>query len=120
MSEDRKLQKQLELKGNKDVPYDKWAILDLTSGVMLIMVVPLIVRLPVETLLNTKKKRYYDYLVVATQTLTYMRFFFFFLMQESISKTLLTLMGMIGDTLTFIFLTGWYLFVMAAVFTTLY
>lgn len=59
-------------------------------------------------------------MVVATQTLTYMRFFFFFLMQESISKMLLTLMGMVADTITFMFLTGWYLFVMAAVFTTLY
>jgi hypothetical protein len=32
----------------------------------------------------------------------------------------LTLMGMVADTLTFMLLTGWYLFVMAAVFTTLY
>jgi FMN-dependent NADH-azoreductase len=80
MSKDRSKEKKLEKKGNKDVPYDKWAILDLCSGVMIIMVVPMIVRLPVETLLNTKKKRFFDYLVVATQTLTYMRFFFFFLM----------------------------------------
>jgi hypothetical protein len=65
-SPDPKQQKKLQLIGNKDVPYDKWALLDLSSGVMLIIVVPMIVRLPVETLLNTKKKRYFDYLVVAT------------------------------------------------------
>lgn len=53
MAEDPKKQKKLNQIGNKDVPYDKWALLDLSSGIMLIVLIPTIVRLPVETLLNT-------------------------------------------------------------------
>jgi hypothetical protein len=52
--------------------------------------------------------------------LSWLRFFVYFLVVRPISKLLLTLIAMIDDTLSFIFIFSCYLLIAASVFTTLY
>ena len=48
------------------------------------------------------------------------RFFLYYLLEKKISKPLLTLVEMVGDTLSFLLLIFCYILVQASIFTTLY
>lgn len=50
----------------------------------------------------------------------WLRFFVYFLVVREISKLLLTLIAMVGDTLSFMFIVCCFILIMASVFTTLY
>jgi hypothetical protein len=52
--------------------------------------------------------------------ISWFRFFIYFLLEKAISKLLLTLIEMIGNTLSFICLIFCYILVQASIFTTLY
>ena len=51
---------------------------------------------------------------------SWLRFFSYFLVVRSISKLLLTLIEMIGDTISFLFLVSCFILIMSSVFATLY
>jgi fucose 4-O-acetylase-like acetyltransferase len=51
---------------------------------------------------------------------SWLRFFVYFLVVRNISKLILTLLAMIGDTLSFMFIVSCFILIMASVFTTLY
>jgi len=51
---------------------------------------------------------------------TWLRFFAYFLVIRQISKLLLTLISMITDTLSFLFIFTCFVVLMASVFSTLY
>jgi len=97
-----------------------WTALDALSGVSLLLVVPYLMSLPNDVLLDKYQKRTYDYAIIGTSTLCFCRCFAYFFMIESISKMILTFISMILDTFAFMFLTAWYIFLMSAIFCTVY
>lgn len=50
----------------------------------------------------------------------WMRFYMFFLVIQAVSPMILTLIGMIKDTVPFMFIVACYILIMSAVFTTLF
>lgn len=68
----------------------------------------------------TKSKDYIDYFMIFVLCISWLRFFAYFLVVRSISKLLLTLMAMVGDTLSFMFIVSCFILIMASIFTTLY
>jgi len=67
---------------------------------------------------NTKDS--VDYFMIVVLGISWLRFFVYFLVVRTISKLLLTLIAMIGDTLSFMFIVCCFILIMASVFTTLY
>ncbi len=61
-----------------------------------------------------------DYFMIIVLCVCWLRFFAYFLVVRSISKLLLTLIAMIGDTLSFTFIVCCFILIMASIFTTLY
>lgn len=90
------------------------------SGLAVILVLPGLMQLDEKTFLDKTAKRKYDYLIIMTSTLCFCRCFAYSFMIESISKMILTFISMVIDTSAFMFLTVWYLFVMSAIFCTVY
>lgn len=58
--------------------------------------------------------------MVLVLVVTWLRFFVYFLVVRKVSKLILTLVAMIGDTLSFLFLACCFILICASVFTTLY
>ncbi len=94
--------------------------MDSLSALLNIVAVQVIQRVPPETYLNPKLKDFIDYFMILVLCICWLRFFVYFLVVRSISKLLLTLIAMIGDTLSFMFIVCCFILIMASVFTTLY
>lgn len=52
--------------------------------------------------------------------MSWVRFFAYFLPIRNVSKLILTLFAMVSDTLSFLFIMGCFILIMASIFTTLY
>jgi hypothetical protein len=52
--------------------------------------------------------------------ISWLRFFTYFLVVRTISKLILTLLAMVGDTLSFMFIVCCFILIMASIFTTLF
>ena len=61
-----------------------------------------------------------DYFMIFVLCFAWLRFFTYFLVVRDISKLLLILVAMIGDTLAFMFIVCCFILIVASVFTTLY
>lgn len=61
-----------------------------------------------------------DFYVIGVVVGCWIRFFAFFLVIKPISKLIMTLIRMIKDTISFMFICGCYLLIAASVFTTLF
>jgi hypothetical protein len=70
--------------------------------------------------LNPKMKDLIDYFMLLVLTVSWLRFFSYYLVVRSISKLLLTLIEMIGDTLSFLFIVSCFILIMSSIFATLY
>ena len=71
-------------------------------------------------LLDSSTKSIVDYFMIFVLGISWLRFFVYFLVVRSISKLLLTLVAMIWDTISFMFIVCCFILIMASVFTTLY
>ena len=71
-------------------------------------------------LLENWKKDVVDYFMITVLLLSWLRFFAYFLVVRDISKLLLTLIAMLGDTLSFMFIVFSFILLMTSIFTTLY
>ena len=58
--------------------------------------------------------------MILVLAISWLRFFVYLLVVESISKLLLTLIEMIEDTISFIFIVSCYTIIMTSIFTTFY
>jgi hypothetical protein len=105
---------------NLRIGFDKWNIMDTLSAVLNIVAVLLIKRVDPTVFLNPKMKDLLDYFMLLVLTVSWLRFFSYFLVWRAISKLLLTLIRMIGDTLVFMFLVSCFILIMSSVFATLY
>lgn len=99
---------------------DKWTILDSISASLNIIAVVVIYRSNPEMFIDSKQKDYIDYFMLLVLTVSWLRFFSYFLVVREISKLLLTLLEMIGDTLSFLFIVSCFILIMSSIFATLY
>ena len=98
---------------------DKWTVLDTVSALLNVVAVVLIKQLDPNIFL-TSKKEFVDYYMLLVLIVSWLRFFSYFLVWRAISKLLLTLIRMLGDTLVFLFLVSCFILIMSSVFATLY
>lgn len=106
--------------GKKKISFDKWTIMDSLSAFLNICAVQLIERVKPDDLLTSAKKDVVDYFMIFVLSVCWLRFFTYFLVIRDISKLLLILVAMIGDTLAFMFIVCCFILIMSSIFTTLY
>lgn len=94
--------------------------MDTISATLNILAVVLIQKIDPNMYLQPKMKDLIDYFMLLVLTVSWLRFFSYFLVVRSISKLLLTLIEMIGDTLSFLFIVSCFILIMSSVFATLY
>lgn len=99
---------------------DKWTVMDSISALLNIGAVVLISIIDPDVFTQPKTKDLIDYFMILVLCISWLRFFSYFLVVRSISKLLLTLIAMIGDTISFLFLVSCFILIMASIFTTLY
>ncbi len=68
----------------------------------------------------SKNKDIVDYFMIFVLCICWLRFFTYFLVIRDISKLLLILFAMIGDTMAFMFIMCCFILIMSSIFTTLY
>ena len=94
--------------------------MDSLSAILNIMAVIVIQKIDPHTFLHPKTKDIVDYFMLLVLCVSWLRFFSYFLVVRSISKLLLTLIEMIGDTVSFLFLVSCFILIMTSIFATLY
>jgi hypothetical protein len=99
---------------------DKWTWVDTCNGLLNIVATYLIANIDPESYINPKHKDYIDYYMIVVLCISWVRFFSYFLVVKNISKLILTLLAMVSDTLSFLFIVCCFILIMASVFTTLY
>ena len=77
-------------------------------------------RLTPDDILNQAQKQTVDYYVVVVVVMSWIRFFSYFLLIRPVSKLLMTLIRMLWDTISFMFIMICYLLISSSVFTTLF
>ncbi|CAI2359649.1 unnamed protein product [Moneuplotes crassus] len=102
------------------IPIDKWTIMDSICGIFNLLAIYVVAFTPNKKFLEREYKDYLDYFMLFVMIVSWARFFLYFLLEKSISKLLLTLVEMVGDTLSFLLLIGCYILVQASIFTTLF
>jgi Ion transport protein len=105
---------------NLKIGIDKWTILDTLSASLNIIAVVIIYKSDPQMFLETQRKDLIDYFMLLVLTVSWLRFFSYFLVVREISKLLLTLIEMIGDTLSFLFIVSCFILIMSSIFATLY
>ena len=108
------------------MPLDLWTIIDVLCSVFNIVcfntigsIKPEDIRDPVTGEMSSTKETL-DYYVIAVVIVSWLRFFGYFLVIRRISKLIMTLVQMLYDTLSFIFLVACYMIIATTVFTTLF
>ncbi len=94
--------------------------MDVLSASLNIIAIVLIYQISPDVFLQQKMKELIDYFMLLVLTVSWLRFFSYFLVVRSISKLLLTLIEMIGDTLSFLFIVSCFILIMSSIFATLY
>lgn len=99
---------------------DKWTLVDTLNGFLNVGALYLISSLVPIDYLIPKHKDYIDYYMIVVLCIAWIRFFSYFLVIKNISKLLLTLLAMVADTVSFLFIVCCFILIMASIFTTLY
>lgn len=94
--------------------------MDTISAVLNIGAVVLIKYIKPADFLDSTRKDCIDYFMIIVLCVSWIRFFTYFLVIKPISQLLLTLMAMIGDTVSFMFIISCFILIMASVYTTLF
>jgi hypothetical protein len=102
-----------------NIGIDKWTVLDTVTAVLNFVASIVIEKIDTSFFL-TNKKEIIDYFMLLVLLVSWLRFFSYFLVWRAISKLLLTLIRMLGDTLVFLFLVACFILIMSSVFATLY
>jgi hypothetical protein len=106
----RQFQKDLLFWTTPTRPNSRWKV----------VAVILIKQIDPSTFLQPKMKDLIDYFMLLVLCVSWLRFFSYFLVVRSISKLLLTLIEMIGDTVSFLFIVSCFILIMSSIFATLY
>jgi len=102
------------------MPLDKWTIIDIITCFFNIICFNVIGSITEEQITDRSQKQVLDYYVIAVVIVGWMRFFAYFLIIQFISKLLMTLIRMITDTLSFLFIAVCYMLLASTVFMMLF
>lgn len=102
------------------MPMDKWTIIDVFSCFLNIICFNVIGSITEEQLLDPAQKQILDYYVIVVVIVGWIRFFAYFLLIRFISKLMMTLIRMMRDTLTFLFISICYMLLASTVFMMLF
>jgi hypothetical protein len=102
------------------LPLDKWTTIDIVNALCNIVCFNVTGSMTPDTIIVKTRKQNIDFYVIAVVILSWFRFFSFFLIIKTISKLLMTLIQMIRDTLSFIFIVFCFLLISASIFTTIF
>ena len=105
------------------IPIDKWQTLDLINAASSFAFNVLITLTPTSQLdyaTSPATKYYINYFCVFVGVIQFLRCFMLFLMISKLSKMLLTLQGVVSHSFSFLFLLAIFLFIISAIFTSLY
>jgi len=102
------------------MPLDKWTMIDIITCFFNIICFNVIGSITEEQITDRSQKQVLDYYVIAVVIVGWMRFFAYFLIIQFISKLLMTLIRMITDTLSFLFIAVCYMLLASTVFMMLF
>lgn len=102
------------------MPFDKWAILDSANAIFNTICFGLFTILTPKDLLNPATKDIFNVIQVMAVCVSWGRFLSFFLVIESISKLILTLLKMIVEAMAFIAMLICYIFLMIPIFQIMF
>jgi len=99
---------------------DKWTIVDTLNGCINLIAMYVISNIDPRGYIEPMYKDRIDYYMIMVLCVAWIRFFAYFLAIRNISKLILTLLAMVADTLSFLFIMACFILIMASIFTTLY
>ena len=102
------------------MPIDPWTIVDVISSCFNIVCFNVIGGITPDQVIDSAAKERLDFYVIAVVLVSWLRFFSYFLVIRNISKLMMTLVQMLYDTLSFIFLVICYMTVATTIFSTLF
>ena len=102
------------------IPTDLWLAMDVGTAIVSIICFNYTGSLKPENILDVTQKENIDFYVAIVVVVAWLRFFAYFLVIKSVSKLLMTLLKMMNDTISFLFIIICYLLLMSTVFTTIY
>ena len=102
------------------MPLDLWTMTDFCCSCLNIVCFNVIGSVKAEDILVQSKKYSLDYYVIAVVIVSWVRFFSYFLVIKKVSKLIMTLVRMLIDCLSFMFVFSCYLLLAATVFTTIF
>lgn len=107
---------------SKDVtlPIDKWTVLDIVCGLVCVVSFNYTRNLSSDDILDQEQKQIVDYYIVAVLVVSWLRYFSYFLLIKPVSKLFMTLIQMLRDTISFMFIMASYLLLAASIFSTLF
>ena len=98
------------------MPFDFWAILDFANALSNVICFGMFRSLKADDIYDEGKKEIFNWIQVFAVCVSWFRFFSFFLVLQSISILLMTLIQMLVKALTFVSLTVSYIIVMVPIF----
>ena len=101
-------------------PFDKWAVLDFFNAITNNICFGMFLTLSAEGITDSSTKELYNWIQVFAVLVSWARFLSFFMVIQSISILIMTLLKMIIKAMTFIALTASYIFLMIPVFQILF
>jgi len=104
----------------KKLPFDKWSFIDLLTAFLSLIAFLLAKGMTEEDIFNKGKKERIDIFMIFVMVVTWLRFFSYFLLIHQVSKLIMTLIKMIQDTMSFLFIALCYLLLASTVFATLF
>ncbi len=102
------------------MPLDKWSVIDLLCSFFNIVCFNVIGSVKPIQIIDPLQKENLDYYVIAVVIVGWIRFFGYFLMVRNISKLIMTLVRILYETFSFIFIVLSYLTIMSTIFTMLF
>jgi hypothetical protein len=102
------------------LPFDIWSKADAINALVNMGVFTFCNFLSTDDFMNPNIKFYLDYMLLAVQLASWMRFISFFLLFKAIANLLLTLMKMMKDAETFFYLAVMYLTLIVVIFMMIF
>lgn len=102
------------------MPLDKWTILDIVSGFISVVCFNYTGRLTADMIIDKTQKQTVDSYVAIVVVISWIRYFGYFLVIKSVSKLINTLVKMLKDTISFMFIMISYMLLVSSIFSTLF
>lgn len=95
-----------------------WFYTDIIVSIGILFGISFMNRMTYDDLMHSSRKSQFDYAIVCVVVITWLRFFNYFLLDKKLAKLSVTLLQIIRDTMSFVFLTVLILIIFTFAFTT--